>query len=102
VSVVEVVPQEQTDEIGPDSSVGNTAEIASVPVVPEQSQVSRGSRTGDVMDSRDEGGTCGEFLDPQDGRDVPEHGVPSLLDSTDTDRMAPQAPEVSTNTSQVG
>jgi hypothetical protein len=104
VSVVEVVPQEQADETGPESSVGKT-ETASVPVVTEQREVACGSLAGGVLGPRDEGGTCAECVSPQDGRAVPELGVPedcaslcvpSLADCIDAERVAPQPPEVST------
>jgi hypothetical protein len=115
VSVVEVVPQEQTDETASDNCDGKTVETAT-----EQRKVSSASRSGrsvtdDVLDSRTEGGTCVEFMGPEDGRSVSscvaqEDGVledctslcvPTLPNCTEAERNAPQAPEVSAKTSQL-
>lgn len=119
VSVVEVLPPEQTDEAASDTS--NNAVVATVSdsMVTEQRKVSSASRSsqngpGDVLDSRNEGGTNVEFLKSQDGRapsscaaedivrDAPASQCgPTPCDSTDAVRNAPEAPEVSTNKSQL-
>lgn len=117
VSVVEVLPPEQTDGTGSDST--NNTVYVSVSMVTEQKKVASASRSsqdgpGDVLDSRNEGGTNVEFLEPRDGRTPSDcaaedavgdaHATPCAptpFESTDAVRNAPEAPEVSTNKSVI-
>jgi hypothetical protein len=119
VSVVEVLPPEQTEETASDSTNSAVVETISDSTVAEQKKVSSTSRSsqngpGDVLDSRNEGGTSAEFLESQDGRspsgyvaeDIVCDACTSLCASTASDsadevRYAPEAPEVRANMSQL-
>jgi hypothetical protein len=119
VSVVEVLPPEQRDETASGSTNSAVVETVLDSTVAEQRHVSSASRSsqngpGDVLDSRNEGGTSAEFLETQDGRSpsscVAEDSVrdactslcvPTASDSADAVHNAPEAPEVRINMSQL-
>jgi hypothetical protein len=110
VSVVEVLSQENTD-----AAACKTAGGASVETQERDADGCRSghSGAGDVLDSRNEGGTCVAIVGSQDERvspgvvaeEVEVDGCTSLCpcpppDCTDAERNTPEAPEVSTGTSQ--
>jgi hypothetical protein len=114
VSVVEVLPPEQTDETLSDNTNSAVRETVSVSVVAEERKVSSAVRSsqigpGDVLDSRNEGGTAVEFLGLQDGSTPSDCVIEDRVlddctslyahESTDTVHSAPDTVEVSINTS---